>query len=124
MRGLMPALTMLLLAGCAPAPTAPPGGGAQVPQSNSILVSSSPANGATVAAPVNTISLQFDPPARLGEVTVTGPDGVMPMMVNAVGDVRSYAIPVAGLGAGNYRVDWKASVGGAAHHGSFGFTVR
>ena len=91
---------------------------------NSILVSSSPSAGSTVAAPVDELVLNFDPPARLGEVTVTGPDGMMPTMITAIGEVPRYSVPVHGLGPGNYTVRWSASAGGQAHEGSFGFTVK
>lgn len=87
-------------------------------------MSSTPAADSIVAAPVNELVLNFDPPARLGEVTVTGPDGMMPTMVTSVGEVPRYVIPVHGLGPGNYTVRWAATVGGQAHEGSFGFIVR
>lgn len=111
-----------LLAGCAQSPEA-----ASSPSSSAesaILVSSNPAAGSTVAAPVNELVLNFDPPARLGEVTVTGPDGMMPMMITSVGEVPRYSVPVHGLGPGDYTVRWTATAGGQPHEGSFGFTVR
>lgn len=119
------ALTVAIaIAGCTPAATAPEAG-TQTSQSSSILASSSPANGATVTAPVRRIDLNFNPPARLGEVTVTGPDGMMPMIVSAVGEVAHYELPLSSdLGPGSYRVAWKARVGGTVYLGSFGFTVR
>lgn len=91
---------------------------------SSILVGSSPAAGSTVSAPVNELVLNFDPPARLMEITVTGPDGVMPTMITPVGEVRRYSVPLSGLGPGDHRVDWRASSGGAMHSGSFGFRVQ
>jgi methionine-rich copper-binding protein CopC len=90
----------------------------------SVLVSSTPAAGSTVAAPVNELVLNFDPPARLWEVTVIGPDGMMPTMITSVGEVSRYSVPLAGLGPGNYTVGWRATIGGQAHEGSFGFTVQ
>ena len=90
----------------------------------SILVSSTPAPGSTVAAPVNELKLRFEPPARLDEVTVQGPDGLMPMMVHAVGEVADYSLPVPGLRAGSYTVNWKATQGGETHQGSFAFTAK
>lgn len=118
------AYALILLGGCTPPLAPPPDGTGQAPQANSILVGSSPADGSTVAGPVNSIALHFAPPARLGEVTVTGPGGMMPMMVTAVGEVRDYVLPVSGLGSGAYRVEWKASIAGAPYQGSFRFTVR
>lgn len=115
------ALAGALLCSCAPDSTAT---SAAQRTANSILVSSAPAGGSTVAAPVNELVLNFDPPARLGEVTVTGPDGMMPTMVTSVGEVARYTIPLHGLGPGSYTVRWTATVAGQAHEGSFGFTVR
>jgi len=96
--------------------------GAQAPAS--ILIGSTPAAGSTVEAPVDELKLRFDPPARLEELTVTGPNGIMPMMVDAVGKVSDYSLPLSGLEAGSYTVDWRASTGGSGHRGSFTFTVR
>ena len=112
----------LLVAGCAQAQTAP---AAPAAQQQSILERSSPVAGSTVSAPVNKLELWFDPPARLLELKVTGSDGLaMPIMVHAVGEVGYYSLPLSGLGAGRYTVDWKASVAGQGHTGSFGFTVK
>ena len=91
---------------------------------SSILAWSTPAAGSTVNAPVNELVFHFSPAARLGEVTVTGPEGAMPMMVTAVGEVEHYSLPLSGLGPGRYTVDWKASSRGVDHRGSFGFEVR
>ena len=90
----------------------------------SILVGSTPAAGSIVSAPVDQLDLRFDPPARLGEVIVTGPDGAMPMMVTAVGEVRYYSLPLPSLDAGNYTVAWQANIAGKDHRGSFRFSVR
>ncbi len=112
-----------LLASCAqtPAATPPPAASAV---SQSILAWSTPAAGSTVSGPVNELVLHFSPPARLGEVTVTGPDGAMPMMVTAVGEVKHYSLPLPGLGPGRYAVEWRALAAGAEKQGRFGFTVR
>lgn len=91
---------------------------------SSILAWSKPAAGSTGSAPVNELVFHFSPPARLGEVTVTGPEGAMPMMVTAVGEVEHYSLPLSGLGHGRYTVDWRATAGGVDHRGSFGFEVR
>ena len=90
----------------------------------SILAWSTPAAGSTVRAPVDELVLHFSPPARLGEVTVTGPEGAMPMMVTAVGEVEHYSLPLSGLGPGTYRVDWKALAASREYRGSFNFSVR
>lgn len=113
---------LIALTACAPAPVAVPTSGAQTGQS--ILAWSSPAAGSTVSGPVNQLMLHFSPPARLMEVTVTGPEGMMPMMVTAVGEVEHYSLPLSGLGPGSYTADWRASVRGQQHQGRFSFTVR
>ena len=111
---------MALLNACAAAPPAEP---AAVTQS--ILQSSTPADGSIVEGPVTDLKLRFSPPARLDELTVTGSDGMtMPMMVTAAGEVSTYSIPVSDLGPGAYTVQWRASAGGTPHQGTIRFTVR
>ena len=90
----------------------------------SILVRSNPADGSTVREPVEAVELHFDPPARLEELTVRGPNGDMPTMVHAVGEVPNYSIPVSGLGSGVYTVSWRATARGREYQGRFGFGVR
>lgn len=106
----------------APGPAGP--GGATASSTVSILAGSTPAAGSVVAGPVDQLILRFSPPARLIEVTVSGPEGTMPMMITAVGEVTSYTLPLSGLETGAYTVNWRATVKGQAHQGSFGFTVR
>ena len=114
------AIAAALLGGCAAAPPAVPATAGQ-----SILQSSNPGDGAIVDGPVDQLEMRFSPPARLGEVTVTRSDGTqMPMMVTAVGEVAYYSLPLPGLEAGSYTVDWRASVAGTEHQGRFRFTVR
>lgn len=108
--------------GCSQQPASP--SAAAVPAQDSILVGSIPAAGVTVPAPVNSLQLHFKPPARLDEVTLRGPEGVMPMMVHAIGEVPNYSIPLSDLGPGSYTVNWRASVQGREHRGSFAFTVK
>lgn len=106
---------------CAAQPVSP----ATNPQrAESILVSSKPAAGSTVQGPVDALDLHFNPPARLDEITVNGPDGLMPVKVTAVGEVADYSVPLAGLGPGTYAVNWKATSGGRDYQGSFQFTVK
>jgi methionine-rich copper-binding protein CopC len=112
-----------LLCGCAAQDSAPPSSAA--PQAvQSILASSSPTAGSTVRAPVEELQLHFSPPARLDEVTVTGPGGTMPTMIHAVGEVADYSIPLSGLGPGVYTVNWRATSRGNEYRGSFGFTAK
>lgn len=121
-------LVFFLCAACAAnsgdAPAAAVAASAEQPAAASILAASKPTAGSTVRAPVNELVLHFTPPARLEEVTVSGPEGTMPMMVSAVGEVEHYSLPLAGLGAGRYVVAWRASRSGVQHRGSFGFTVE
>ena len=111
-------LGMTLASGCAgQSPAARPA------QSSSILISSSPAAGSTVSEPEN-LELHFNPPARLDEVTVSGPLGTMPMMVHASGDQAHYSLPLSGMTQGAYSVSWRATAAGREDRGSFQFTVR
>ena len=112
------------LTGCAPQPDAAAVPIAEAGTAGSILAWSKPAAGSTVAGPVNGLVLHFSPPARLDEVTVTGPDGAMPMMVTAVGEVEHYALPLSADAPGGYTVAWRASAKGREYQGSFGFTLR
>lgn len=89
-----------------------------------LLVSSLPSNGEVVRAPLNRLEMHFSPPARLMEVTLSGPGGLMPMMVTPVGESAHYSLPVAGLGPGAYTVDWRAMAGSREDKGTFAFTVR
>lgn len=97
---------------------------AQRTAEGSILAWSRPAAGSTVSAPVNELVFHFSPPARLGEVTVTGPEGAMPMMVTAAGEAEHYSLPLSAAGPGRYTVAWKATARGVDYNGSFGFEVR
>lgn len=114
------AVAAIALPACAAQPTAPPAPIAAA----SLLQSSDPLPGSTVRAPVNALLLHFSPPARLDEVLVTGPDGVMPMMITAAGEQAHYSIPLPGLGAGSYTVGWRATANGREQSGSFTFTVK
>jgi ketosteroid isomerase-like protein len=89
-----------------------------------LLAGSVPGNGEVVRAPLNRLELHFSPPARLMEVTLSGPGGLMPMMVTPVGETAHYSLPVSGLGPGSYTVDWRARAGTREDKGSFAFTVR
>jgi len=104
--------------------SAPAGPESTQPSAANILAWSKPAAGSTVGAPMDELVLHLSPPARLQEVTVTGPDGTMPMMVTAAGEATHYSLPVTGLGPGRYTVAWRASRGGFGHRGSFGFAVE
>ena len=113
----------VILGGCAaPSSTGLPGSAAAT-QESSILEASTPTPGSTVSGPINELKLTFKPPARLDQVSLTGPDGVMPMMITAVGEVTDYSVPLPGLGAGAYTVTWRATAQGKTYDGSFQFRV-
>ena len=114
------ALALAPASGCAASSPAAPA----TQPSSSILASSSPAPGSTVGDSLESLKLHFDPPARLDEVKITSPDGTMPMMVHAVGEVADYDLPLPSLKPGSYTVEWKATSNGSEHEGQFGFTTR
>ena len=115
-----------LPSGCTNAPAAAPSAQPASASATSgwILQMSVPAAGSTVNGPVNELVLHFSPPARLDEVSVAGPQGAMPMMITAVGEVQHYSLPLPGLGPGGYTVAWRSTAQGHEYQGSFKFTVR
>ncbi len=116
---------LAIIAACSNATMPEADAAASAPAVQTLLASSLPADGATVAEPVSSLNLHFSRPARLGEVTVTSADGaVMTMMVTAVGEVRDYALPLSDLGPGRYSVEWKATSQGIDYQGSIRFAVR
>ena len=115
------ACILFALPGCAASPTTAPGT-EQV--ETRLLARSTPADKATVAAPVNNLQLRFSKPVRLIEVTLDGPDGLSPMMVTAAAETTDYSIPLPGLAGGKYRVNWRASASGRPYDGAFTFNVR
>jgi len=124
LHALAATVAFALLCACAQAQAPSAGAPLAASANRSILAWSTPAAGSTVPGPVNEIQFHFAPPARLGEVTVTGPDGTMPMMITAVGEVEHYSIPASGLGPGAYSVNWRATTTGAEHSGGFNFSVK
>jgi methionine-rich copper-binding protein CopC len=118
---LLAGLALLTVSGCTAGSPASPR--AQAGE-QALLASSAPANGSIVAGPVNQLKLRFAVPARLLEVTVEGPEGLMPMMITPASEAVDYSVPLPGLGAGAYRVNWKASVSGATQKGTLTFSVR
>lgn len=89
-----------------------------------LSVASTPAAGTTVKGPLNQVILDFSTPVALSEVLVTGPDGVMPMMLSPAGVQTHYSVPVPGLGEGSYTLAWKATLDGQPKNGSFAFTIK
>lgn len=88
------------------------------------IVSSNPRFGATVTGPVDELRLRFSKPARLLEVTISGPDGDMPTMVDSAEETYEYSIPLPDLGTGKYEARWKASAAGVESSGRLTFSVR
>lgn len=115
------ACIFLVTLGCAASPSTAPG---TQQAGTQLLARSTPADGATVAAPVDTLQLKFAKPVRLIEVTLDGPDGLSPMMITAPAETTDYSIPLPGLAGGSYRVNWRASASGRPFDGAFTFTVR
>jgi methionine-rich copper-binding protein CopC len=115
------AISAALVGSCAAQPLSAP---ANQQRTESILVSSRPAAGSTVRGPIDALDLHFNPAARLDEIAVNGPDGLMPVKVTAVGEVADYSIPLAALGPGTYAVNWRATSGGRNYQGNFQFTVK
>jgi methionine-rich copper-binding protein CopC len=95
----------------------------QIPASLHI-VNSNPKSGATVAGPVDELRLRFSKPALLLEVTISGPDGDMPTMVDSAEETYEYSIPLPDLGTGKYEVRWRASAAEAESSGRLAFSVR
>lgn len=120
---LLAGIAALGLGACAAQPAAAPAAPAAAP-AGSILQSSNPAPGATVQGPLNSLVLHFQPPARLDELLVAGPDGTMPMMISAAGEQAHYTIPLPALGPGVYNVSWRATSAGQQQRGNFAFTVK
>ena len=120
------AAILLVIGGCsARSPEPEPGTPVAISdQAADLSVRSNPAGGSTVAGPVNVLVLDFSAPVALGEVTVSGPDGLMPMMLSPAGVQTHYEVPLPGLASGVYTVAWKATLNGAPRSGSFAFTVK
>lgn len=91
------------------------------------VVSTTPADGASVAAPT-AVSVTFSEPvlavATANRVVVTGPDGPVDGDLSTHGAVvtLTFSSPLAG---GRYRVQWRAASGdGHPVSGAFAFTVN
>ena len=111
---------LLLFTSCAHSSTAAPAASSE----RSILVRSKPANGSTVQGPVNDLELHFSPAVVLSELTVSGPDGLMPVMITPVGQVEHYSIPLPDLESGSYTVTWRAASAGRPLEGTLAFSVK
>ncbi|RED10629.1 copper resistance CopC family protein [Pontivivens insulae] len=84
-----------------------------------------PANGATVAA-VEEIELRFDDPMRVTQLILTGPDGEIELEretgLEPVTVMR--AVPIIDLASGDFLVEWRGlSSDGHPMQGGFEFSV-
>ena len=111
---------LFALSGCAQAPAAV----APSDSPEAILADTSPSAGSTIEGPIEELTFRFARPARLIELMVTGPDGVMPVMITPAGETTAYSIPVSSLATGAYTVDWRAASAGRDYRGSFSFKVN
>jgi methionine-rich copper-binding protein CopC len=101
---------------------------AQTAWAHSQLTSAVPADGSTVASPVE-IDLSFseDINAKFSGIDILGADGAKVMAEPAqLKDGKTLVLPLAKpLAAGSYRVDWHVlSADGHKTKGSFAFTVK
>lgn len=98
-----------------------------VAQAHTHLESSMPADGAVVAAAPGEIMLHFSEATRLTSLTLHKEGDKEPKSVAALPKTASKAVtvPVAGLTAGKYQVQWRA-IGGDNHvmTGKLQFTVQ
>jgi methionine-rich copper-binding protein CopC len=114
---------LAVLAACAPVAgnRSANGDGADAAE---LLLRSAPADGASMSTP-QILSLTFEQPVRLAEVTISGPSGEMPMMITAAGLQTAYSIPLPDLEPGPQQVRWRAlTQDGVSHEGRLSFTVR
>jgi methionine-rich copper-binding protein CopC len=94
---------------------------------HSLLLESSPAAGAVVAAPPAQIALRFNNRIEkpLSSVRLLGPDGAPVTLAAVVGGAPDRLVAaVPALGAGRYRVEWRVlSADGHLVSGAFSFAV-
>jgi len=93
----------------------------------SVLLASTPAQGAVLAASPEYLRFTFRKPVRLVELELRSADGkVVPIMVFTTGQQTDYAVPVPMLTAGKHTVAWRAASarGAAIAAGKIRFSVR
>lgn len=97
-------------------------------QAHSKLLSTEPADGAVSVASPSEITMAFNKPLRLVQMSVTGPSGDMQIL--DLGDQiavlsESFSIAVPELSEGDWSVSWSALGGdGHAMRGSFTFHIQ
>ena len=87
-----------------------------------IFVSSDPADGARVP-PLKVIRIWLVPGATLDEVTVIGPRGMEPIIINSANQSGYYAFVYSALDAADYQIKWRATSGGLQREGTIRFRV-
>jgi methionine-rich copper-binding protein CopC len=91
------------------------------------LVSSQPAQGSTVAAPLAELTLVFSEPAKVTSLTIQAAGETSPnkLAVSTAEDSLSHAIALPPLAPGDYIVTWHAlSDDGHVTSGTVKFSVR
>ena len=94
---------------------------------HSPLEATTPANEATVAEVPSEITMDFKGEIRLTRVSMTHAETHNANLdLNRFdGFVSSYAIPLQGMGSGDYLIEWRGlGADGHALNGSFSFTVE
>ncbi|HEX2762777.1 MAG TPA: copper resistance CopC family protein [Allosphingosinicella sp.] len=128
MTRLSPPLSLLAaaLTACTPqASTHPPDAAPPPASASSLLLRSTPAEGASLSKSPANLVLTFREPVRLHEVTVAGADGsAMPMMLSPAGETASYSLPLPDLDPGSYTVTWRAGASGRDATGTIRFRIR
>ncbi|HEX8415492.1 MAG TPA: copper resistance protein CopC [Sphingomicrobium sp.] len=87
-----------------------------------ILLSSDPADGARVP-PLQVIRIWLVPGATLDEVTMIGPRGMEPIIIDTANVSGYYAFTYSALDAADYQIKWRATSGGCQREGTIRFRV-
>ncbi len=93
-------------------------------QAGELLTRSTPAHGQILRRSPGELSLTFREPVRLAEVTISGDDQLIPIMLAPAGAQKRFRIPLPELDRGSYTVAWRAGVGAESRQGSFRFQIR
>lgn len=91
------------------------------------LLSSSPADGAELAAAPGALTLSFAQAVKVGTVTVSGAGGAIPVTIDrAAKAMPTVILPLPSLAPGRYTLRWSAIWPGDGHisKGSLTFTVQ
>lgn len=86
-----------------------------------------PADGSTIAAVPETVSVRFNDGMRLVKMDMTHEDhpAVAVDLSGSKGFVKKYELPIQGMGAGTYRFEWRGlGTDGHPMTGTFSFVVE